>query len=236
MCGIALPIQYFFMEKPGAGRAMLVAFDLKTFFLYVIPALLYQISDVAYVLMLVVMNPALGLPMASMKILVTGLLVHLLSYTKMGRKVFTALNDVQVRRGVKRGGGALMCAVCGVCVWSSLSSQLSASLSSLPLSPSPPLTGSPFSISSTPLPPPSLLLPRSPAPPSILPLSSPQWTSLILLLIGVILMTPVAKEGGAKNATDALNASGGGANGTASLTDKDKVGICRFLFCLNMCS
>ena len=100
MCSIALPIQYFCMEKPGAGRAMLIAFDIKTFFLYVIPALLYQISDVAYVLMLVVMNPALGLPMASMKILVTGLLVHLLSYTKMGRKVFTALNDVQVRRSV----------------------------------------------------------------------------------------------------------------------------------------
>lgn len=93
VCGIALPIQY--KVTPANERANLVAWETKTFFYYLVPAVLYQVSDVAYVLMLVVMNPALGLPMASLKILATGILVHVFSKFKFGRHIFNPLNDIQ---------------------------------------------------------------------------------------------------------------------------------------------
>jgi UDP-sugar transporter A1/2/3 len=94
ICAIALPIQHG-LTSEGPGKRALVQFDTKTFFAYSLPAVFYQISDVAYVMMLVVMNPALGPPMASLKILFTGVFVHSLAVTSLGRGIFPTLNDVQ---------------------------------------------------------------------------------------------------------------------------------------------
>lgn len=94
VCLIALPIQYSKTE-PGKDRDALIAFNFKTYLCYSFPAVMYQISDVAYVLMLVVMNPALGLPMASLKILATGILVHSFAATSFGKDIFKKLNDIQ---------------------------------------------------------------------------------------------------------------------------------------------
>ena len=102
--------RYASTEKEGPARGRLVAMEPKTFFLYMIPACMYQISNLLWFLLVMVINPALALPMGSMKVLLTGILVHSLALTPIGRNTFKTLHDVQWLALVILVVGVLLCA------------------------------------------------------------------------------------------------------------------------------
>ena len=95
---VALPIQRSF-TNPEQSESLYwdgSSSDWKLFLLYSIPSILYVTSDLLYVATLVVMNPALSLPMRmAFRVIANSTFVHLLSFTAIGEGIFKPLNGVQ---------------------------------------------------------------------------------------------------------------------------------------------
>lgn len=70
--------------------------DWKLFLIYSIPSIFFLGSDLLYVATLIVMNPALSLPMhMAFRVITNSALVHLLSFSAIGKSIFEPLTGVQ---------------------------------------------------------------------------------------------------------------------------------------------
>ena len=95
---VTLPIQRSF-TNPEQSESLYwdgSSSDWKLFLLYSIPSILYVMGDLLYVATLVVMNPALSLPMHMVfRVIAMSTFVHILSFTAIGEGNFKPLNGVQ---------------------------------------------------------------------------------------------------------------------------------------------
>lgn len=98
-----------YIATPKKERANFVRFDTKTFFLYAIPATMYQASNLLWFLLIMVINPGLALPLGSIKVLATGVAIHTAAVLPFGRKIFKTLTDVQWLALVILVIGVLLC-------------------------------------------------------------------------------------------------------------------------------